>query len=161
MVFDGVADGLRKTVSTRRASMARCPRGSTKQRADSARRRRGCADRRWSSLRDILRLGRSRTSAGDGGQGFVLGAETMDEQRVTAGENGGSATARTGKGKGDVLLLGADKRKMQGVAVAVQRRPAMGTVSSLLELGADPARGEQGRAKLACALDSRGSGLWT
>uniref|UniRef100_A0A804UGT5 Uncharacterized protein n=1 Tax=Zea mays TaxID=4577 RepID=A0A804UGT5_MAIZE len=35
------------------------------------------------------------------------------------------------------------------------------TASSLLELGADPARGEQGREKLACALDSRGSGQWT
>jgi hypothetical protein len=35
------------------------------------------------------------------------------------------------------------------------------TASSLLELGADPARGEKGRAKLACALDSRGSGLRT
>jgi hypothetical protein len=35
------------------------------------------------------------------------------------------------------------------------------TASSLLELGADLARGEQGRAKLACALDSIGSGLRT
>jgi hypothetical protein len=33
------------------------------------------------------------------------------------------------------------------------------TTSSLLELGAGPARGEQGREKLACTLDSRGSGL--
>jgi hypothetical protein len=43
-----------------------------------------------------------------------------------------------------VLLLGADKRKLQGVAVAVQRRPAMGN-------GELPARARgrsgQGRAE--------------
>jgi hypothetical protein len=33
------------------------------------------------------------------------------------------------------------------------------TLSSLLELGAGPAREEQGREKFTCALNSRGSGL--
>jgi hypothetical protein len=68
--------------------------------------------------------------------------------------------ARTEKGDGDVLLLGAGKGKLQGVAVAVQRggQPWV-TLSSLLELGAGPAREEQGREKFTCALNSRGSGL--
>jgi hypothetical protein len=59
-----------------------------------------------------------------------------------------------------LLLLGTGKRKLQVWWLLLCRGgQPWATASSLLELGAGPTRGEQGREKLACALDSRGSGL--
>jgi hypothetical protein len=79
--------------------------------------------------------------------------ELLPRERVGAGAPWGASTGEFGHGQ-----RGASCRGWRSLCRGGQ---PWSTTSSLLELGADPARGEQGRAKLACALDSRGSGLRT
>jgi hypothetical protein len=85
----------------------------------------------------------------------------MDEQRVTAGEMVARARQEQGKGREMCCCWAPTRGSCRGWRSLCRGGQPWATASSLLELGADPARGEQGREKLACALDSRGSGLWT
>jgi hypothetical protein len=122
MVFDGVADGLRKTASTRRASTTRCPWGCTKQRAGSARRRRDCIDRRWSSLRDDAEAAAAARNQMEGARHGGAFACSQGVARVRGGCDGHGGGGAVPQRRAEASRIQASRRRRRTWDLAPSRK---------------------------------------